>query len=104
MGTSNLQRAIQELMSDFDADRRLRSERDAQWSQRIQEAEYGVDIKMQQELSRFERCSETLQELIDEFATGDASAEMTRRRAVVLDHVGGLKSMLEEEIRVREHT
>merc|ERR1712232_1165214 len=102
--TSNLKRAIKELMTDFEGDRRLRSDRDAQWSQRLQEAEYGVDIKMQQELSRFERCSETLQELIDEFASADASAEMTRRRAMVLDYVGELQSMLAEEVKVREHT
>merc|ERR1712232_1023290 len=102
--TSNLKQAIKELMADLDGDRRLRADRDAQWSQKVQEAEYGIDIKMQQELSRFERCSETLQELIDEFASADGNAEMTRRRAVVLDYVSELKKMLDEEVKVREHT
>ena len=67
-------------------------------------ASHSVDVKMQQELVRFKRCSETLQELIEDFTSADSRPEAIGRRAVILAQIADLKNILADEVKTRETT
>jgi len=102
--TASLFRSIKDLTTDFDSDRRQRAERDAQLERQVQDAEYQVDVKNAQELARFERCSETLQDLIEDFSSAEKRPEFAARRAEFFGQIHELRERLVEEATTRERT
>eukprot|EP00929_Paragymnodinium_shiwhaense_P121195 TRINITY_DN9334_c0_g1_i9.p1 TRINITY_DN9334_c0_g1~~TRINITY_DN9334_c0_g1_i9.p1 ORF type:complete len:668 (-),score=155.87 TRINITY_DN9334_c0_g1_i9:146-2149(-) len=102
--TSALSRTIKDLISQFNANKRQSSDRDTLLAKQIQDAEDNVDIRMQKELAQIELWSETLQELIEDFAAADSSPEFVQRRAIAFEKINDLKARLAQEIKLREGT
>merc|ERR1712232_1318006 len=84
------------------ADRRRRLEEDTAMTRELEEVEYNLDFRMQQELAQLERQMETLQEVIDEFSVGDRNAESKRYQASVMQSIAEFRNDLARENNLRE--
>merc|ERR1712190_486799 len=100
--SSRLKQKIRELSTDFQSDRRRRIEQDTAMTRELEEVEYNLDLRMQQELAQLERQMESLQEVIDAFASGDRSEETRSHQASIMEIIAEIQSDLVREGRARE--
>jgi len=100
--TAALRHALRRLFADFQADRQRRAGEDAQLLRAVEESERSADARIQQEFRQQDRQREALQELIDDFSSGEECETARRQRALAAESVEALEAELAVEAGRRE--